>query len=352
MLKKIILLASVLTPITCVLSQEEAHTTTGRVLDLVSHDQNVQDIITGYLDYWHHLKQAPFRNFREATNNLQFLPGLPILTVSNNNIIITYNITQNDDDIIKSAITIDRPALDNFLGFNIRHEGSMSLWEGNDVKQITKSVDTLTITSAHQFFVAIAHSKQYNLLALSGHAYKPSIQLFQSPSPKQSLQSILLLFPAKIHDLITDYVLHPIEIFKVKKTVFSLAVSPNGQYLASGDLNGSLGLYNLANRACAWNKSDSPVINTEDQSIEKHTSTVYALAIHNNKIYSASHDGTIQMWDMLTGKHLGQIGETLLSPIISLAISSDGRYLAAGSSEETIEIYANLGAQLKKYTGK
>jgi WD40 repeat protein len=151
--------------------------------------------------------------------------------------------------------------------------------------------------------------------------------------------------------------------------VFSVAFSPNGQFLASGSADRTIKL---------WNPHTGKCLNT----LHGHGSWVWAIAFSpdSNLIVSASHDHTIKIWDVHSGEcwqtlpgHPGSVlaiafspdGQTLFSSgyekivkqwdiqtgkclntweadsnrVWAVAISTDGQYIATGGDEQTVKLW-------------
>ncbi len=124
------------------------------------------------------------------------------------------------------------------------------------------------------------------------------------------------------------------------KNVYSVAISPDGQTLASGGDDNTIKLWNLGTRQRL-------------QTLKGHSDSVYSVVFSpdGQKIASSSGDGTIKLWNL----HSGQLLQTLKSGsedrVFSIAISPDGQTLASGSKDKTIKLW-NLGTGQLKNTLK
>ena len=120
----------------------------------------------------------------------------------------------------------------------------------------------------------------------------------------------------------------------------SFALNPNGQIIASGSEDNTIGLWNL---------------NTGEKlrTLWGHTSAVITLAISPDGeiIASGSEDKSIKLWQLNTGQELA----TLLGhkdSIYTVAFSWDGQVLASGSADETIKLWrVSTGREFRTIDG-
>jgi WD40 repeat protein len=108
---------------------------------------------------------------------------------------------------------------------------------------------------------------------------------------------------------------------------YALACSPDGKRLATGETNGDIILWNLAD-------------GSQVQKMTGHTWTIYGLAFtpDGQRLVSGSADGTVRLWDVPTG----QTQETYRwhnKWVTSVAISPDGMTAAASSADHTIVVW-------------
>ncbi len=107
-------------------------------------------------------------------------------------------------------------------------------------------------------------------------------------------------------------------------TVYSVAVSPNGKYIASGSSDGTLWLWDL--------KKSEPM-----HRLTGHSDKVKAVAFgpDSSWVVSASDDASVRFWRAKDGAEM----ESFLgfdAELRSIAVSRDGRWIAAGSDDGEI----------------
>ncbi|MCC5633971.1 NACHT domain-containing protein, partial [Nostoc sphaeroides CHAB 2801] len=130
---------------------------------------------------------------------------------------------------------------------------------------------------------------------------------------------------------------------KVGSSILSVAVSSNGEVLATGDKSGEV---------CFWRLSEGqPVL-----SCKGHTDWVRSVCFSpDSKILaSAGGDYTVKLWDANTGKCLKSLLEHT-SRVVSVCFSPDGKILASGSEDYTVKLWdAKTGECLKilKHTSR
>jgi WD40 repeat protein/tRNA A-37 threonylcarbamoyl transferase component Bud32 len=118
------------------------------------------------------------------------------------------------------------------------------------------------------------------------------------------------------------------------KQVYSVAISPDGQILASGSVDNTIKLWSLSN--------GKPL-----RTLSGHSSKVRSLAISpdGQKIVSGSWDGTIKLWNLQTGQLLKTLSGHS-DGVLSVAISRDGQTLASSSADKTIKLWNLRTGQL------
>jgi WD40 repeat protein len=122
--------------------------------------------------------------------------------------------------------------------------------------------------------------------------------------------------------------------------IHSVAFSPDGQLLATGDTNNEIRLYQVAG-------------GKQLLSYNGHTGWIWSVAFSpkNHILASGSEDQTVKLWDISTGQYLtslyGHYGG-----IWSVAFSPEGHILASGSEDQTVKLWdISTGQCLKTLPG-
>jgi WD40 repeat protein len=110
-------------------------------------------------------------------------------------------------------------------------------------------------------------------------------------------------------------------------SILAIAFSPNSQSLATGEANGDLSLWSVAESKLLWTRNG-------------HTHEVRSVNFSPDgaTLASGSSDGTVRLWEGLTGQALKTLtGHT--SSVWSVSFSPDGATLASGSSDGTVRLW-------------
>ena len=116
-------------------------------------------------------------------------------------------------------------------------------------------------------------------------------------------------------------------------SVYSVAFSPDGKYLASGSYDKTIKLYDVSD----------PKNAREIKTLKGHSDYVYSVVFSPDGKYlvSGSYDDTIKLYDVIDPKNAYEI-KTLSGhsgDVNSVAFSPDGKYLASASDDNTIKLY-------------
>lgn len=109
--------------------------------------------------------------------------------------------------------------------------------------------------------------------------------------------------------------------------VYSVAISPDGQILASGSQNGTIKLWNLRTGEL-------------HSTLTGHTLSVHCVAIgpDGQLLASGSGDKTIKVWNLQTSQLLDTLSEHS-EKVSAVAFSPQGQILVSGSHDETLKIW-------------
>ena len=124
------------------------------------------------------------------------------------------------------------------------------------------------------------------------------------------------------------------------KEVTSLAFSPDGARIASGSLDHTVRL---------WNAASGQLLLT----VDGHSESVTAVAFSpdGSRLASSSLDHSIKLWEAASGKLLRSL-DGHSSGVNSVAFSPDGARIASGSRDDTIKLWdAASGRLLRTFQG-
>ncbi|MHC5742915.1 MAG: WD40 domain-containing protein [Nostoc sp.] len=109
--------------------------------------------------------------------------------------------------------------------------------------------------------------------------------------------------------------------------IFSVAFSPNGKLLATGDTNGEIRLYEVAN-------------SQQLLTCNGHAGWVWSVSFSPNGqvLASGSNDQTIKLWDTSNGQCFKTL-EGHTGGVRSVTFNSDGQVLASGSDDQTVKLW-------------
>jgi WD40 repeat protein len=136
----------------------------------------------------------------------------------------------------------------------------------------------------------------------------------------------------------TGKLLHSLKAHR--NAVTSLIFSPDGQKLVSGSWDKTVRI---------WQVNGGKLVKT----LVGHPHLVNSLAISSNGrvLASGSPDGSIRLWNLKTGKITHNF-KTNATSVLSLVISSNGQQLASGGGDGTIEVWnLSTGKKTNVLTG-
>ncbi|WP_327397010.1 NB-ARC domain-containing protein [Streptomyces phaeochromogenes] len=110
-------------------------------------------------------------------------------------------------------------------------------------------------------------------------------------------------------------------------SVASVAVAPDGTWLATGGYDGTVRIWDRDSWTCTATLTD-------------HTNGVYSVAVAPDGTWlaTASTDGTVRIWDRVSGTLTATLtGHT--DVVASVAVAPDGTWLATASHDRTVRIW-------------
>ncbi|MBD2514590.1 hypothetical protein H6G93_06125 [Nostoc sp. FACHB-973] len=109
--------------------------------------------------------------------------------------------------------------------------------------------------------------------------------------------------------------------------IFSVAFSPNGKLLATGDTNGEIRLYKVAN-------------SQQLMTCKGHTGWIWSVSFSpdGQVLASGSNDQTIKLWDISTGQCFKTL-EGHSGGVRSVTFSPNAKVLASGSDDQTVKLW-------------
>lgn len=112
-----------------------------------------------------------------------------------------------------------------------------------------------------------------------------------------------------------------------RDALYALALSPDGQMLATGSYDQKIKLWNVAS-------------GTEIKTLTGHNGGVNGLSFRpdGKVLASASVDRTVKLWDVATGKRLDTLSQPLKEQSV-VAFAPDGKTLVAGGADNRIRVW-------------
>ncbi len=170
-------------------------------------------------------------------------------------------------------------------------------------------------------------------------------------SGSSSTYSSLPAIPITSHGKPAPTIIAPQQIWECVQTikghagmVYALAISPDGQIIASGSSDRTIKL---------WQLHTAKKIRHLGRWFSGHIESVWTLAFSpdGRTLASGSWDNTVKLWQVSTGKKIRTINAHL-NWVNSVRFSPDGQLLASGSADSTIRLWqVSTGQEICTFKG-
>ena len=121
--------------------------------------------------------------------------------------------------------------------------------------------------------------------------------------------------------------------------VDSVAFSPDGKTLASGSYDGTVRLWDAATHQQIGNPLTRHAGAVDSVAFSPDGKTLASVSNDATGGAARSEDGTVQLWDVATGRQIGNPLTGHAGEVLSVAFSPDGKTLASGNADQTVRLW-------------
>ena len=185
-----------------------------------------------------------------------------------------------------------------------------------------RAVDSLGNVGVTRFSLSNLLTQRNLIATLEGHIYRVTSVSFSPDGTKLASGSVDQT--VNLWDVATRTNIATLE---PGTSVFSVSFSPDGKTLASGASDGTVNLWNVATK-----RNIAP--------LEGHTSVAYSVSFSpdGKTLASGASDGTIKLWDVATRRNTATL-EGHTSSVLSVVFSPDSKILASGSFGSRVKLW-------------
>ena len=161
------------------------------------------------------------------------------------------------------------------------------------------------------------------------YGYKPKARTNDAAKRKGVLVTGSVDGKARLWSMVTGETIR--QFIGHKKSVTSVAITPDKNYLITGSLDQTVKLWDMRNGKLK-------------RSFAGHEGPVHALAIgpKGKRLATGSEDGSIRIWDIASGSQLQELTQAD-GPVQTLAWSINGQYIASGHNDGTVRLWEMSG---------
>lgn len=320
-------------------------------LDVVTHDDNIQNIIRAYLNEWNLFKTLTGHKW-----GIKALATTPdskqIVSGANDNKI---NMWDCATGCLKNTL-LQLETVDTINALTISPNGKHLLVSinnkcGNRVKIIDfrsgasvrdiydNKANDIKITSDSKMII-ILRKNAINIYQFEGRKVATindddfdSSAIAITPDDKNFIYGCLN-GAIKICDLNSGNLLNTLEDAH-SDSITSIAISSDGKKMVISSSDYTISIWDIKGNELYWVKS-----------LNQSWRIKSAIITHDNKSYIAlNYNGTIAIWDLESGDLLSQLA---INRNVCMTLTPDGKNIISGITDNTIDIWQNLAIELKK----